>query len=122
MDNTTGSTSQPILLDSDSGGLGLEKEPSVSRSTSSLNLLDQPPLAPAPVGRPKRKDKGKGKEVDSPPLQVKEEPKSFLLGSPEPPPSNLVRPRLKNAVLSDIHSFSSSIMRIIAPLAVLMAH
>ncbi|KAF8964066.1 hypothetical protein BDZ97DRAFT_1919298 [Flammula alnicola] len=79
---------QPVPLDSDSVTMGLDKEPSVSRSNSSLNLLDPLP-PPAPVGRPRRKDKGKGKETDSPPLRVKEEPKSFSLNSPEPP-SNLL--------------------------------
>lgn len=80
-------------LDSDSGGVGLEREPSISRSSSSVNLLDPPPQPddPAVVGRPRRKDKGKGKEVEGLPLRVKEEPKAFLLNPPESPPSNLVR-------------------------------
>ena len=87
-------SSQSFQLESDSGTLNADKEPSDSRSNSSLNLLDPPPAAliPAPVGRPKRKDKGKAKEVENPPLRVKEEPKSFSLHTPDVPnPNNLVR-------------------------------
>lgn len=69
----------------------VDKEPSLSRSNSSVNLLDPPPLLAAPTGRPKRKDKGKGKEVDSPPLRVKEEPKAISLNNSPEPPNNLVR-------------------------------
>ncbi|KDR81419.1 hypothetical protein GALMADRAFT_60173 [Galerina marginata CBS 339.88] len=88
VDIATSSLSQPIILDSDSVTAPMDKEPSISRSNSSLNLLDPPP-PPSMSGRPKRKDKGKAKEVDTPPLRVKEEPKSFSLLTPEPP-SNLL--------------------------------
>lgn len=87
-------SSQSFQVESDSGTLNADKEPSDSRSNSSLNLLDPPSLAliPPPVGRPKRKDKGKAKEVENPPLRVKEEPKSFSLHTPDAPnPNNLVR-------------------------------
>lgn len=85
-------SSQSFQLESDSGPLNADKEASDSRSNSSLNLLDPPAAAvPAPVGRPKRKDKGKAKEVDNPPLRVKEEPKSFSLHTPDVPnPNNLL--------------------------------
>ena len=87
----TSSAPQPILLESDSGAAVVDDEVSISRSNSSLNLQDSVP--PALVGKPKRKDKGKAKEVDTPPLRVKEEPKSLSLHTPEPP-SNLVSPRI----------------------------
>jgi len=93
MDFPPHASSQSFQLESDSGILNADKEPSDSRSNSSLNLLDPPPpaLVPAPVGRPRRKDKGKAKEVDNPPLRVKEEPKSFSLHTPDVPnPNNLV--------------------------------
>lgn len=83
--------SQPMAFDSDSPTMVVDKEPSLSRSNSSVNLLDPPPLLAAPTGRPKRKDKGKGKEVDSPPLRVKEEPKAISLNNSPEPPNNLVR-------------------------------
>jgi len=85
----TSSASQPILLESDSGTAVVDDEVSISRSNSSLNLQDS--VLPALGGRSKRKDKGKAKEVDTPPLRVKEEPKPFSLHTPEPP-SNLVSP------------------------------
>jgi len=80
------SASQPIHIDSDSPTAVMDKEPSLSRSTS-INLLES--QTSNNNGKPKRKDKGKAKEVDSPPLRVKEEPKAFSLLTPEPP-SNLV--------------------------------
>lgn len=83
----TSSASQPILLESDSGTVVVDDEVSISRSNSSLNLQD------SAGGRSKRKDKGKAKEVDTPLLRVKEEPKPFALHTPEPP-SNLVSPHI----------------------------
>lgn len=66
-----------------------EDEPSLSRSNSSLNLYDL--HVHTSQGRPKRKDKGKAKEVDPASIRVKEEPKNVLLPSPDPPlASNLV--------------------------------
>ncbi|KAH9484194.1 hypothetical protein JR316_0003674 [Psilocybe cubensis] len=86
----TNSIAQPIIIDSDSVNGGLDKEPSLSRSNSSVNLVDPPPPPPPAMrGRPKKKDKGKAKETDTPPLHVKEEPKPFSLLTPEPP-SNLL--------------------------------
>ena len=87
----TSSASQPILLESDPGTVAVDDEVIISRSNSSLNLQDSAP--PASGGRSKRKDKGKAKEVDTPPLRVKEEPKPFSLRTPEPP-NNLVSPRI----------------------------
>lgn len=94
MEAMTNPSLDSAALDSDSGGVGLEREPSISRSSSSVNLLDPPaqPSDPAVVVRPRRKDKGKGKEVEGLPLRVKDEPKAFLLNPPESPPSNLVCP------------------------------
>lgn len=89
IDCSLNSVSQPIVVDSDSSAVVLDKEPSLSRSNSSTNLLD-PSLPSAPSGRSKRRDKGKEKEMESPPLRVKEEPKLFSLNSPEPS-NNLVR-------------------------------
>lgn len=66
-----------------------EDEPSLSRSNSS-NFNDF--HASASHGRPRRKDKGKAKEVDPIFIRVKEEPKSVVLPSPDPPlASNPVR-------------------------------
>jgi hypothetical protein len=114
-------SSQSFQLESDSGTLNADKEPSDSRSNSSLNLLDPPPatLVPASVGRPKRKDKGKAKEVENPPLRVKEEPRSFSLHTPDVPnPNNLVRQFFSVDVFFYLIYIISSSMRIIALLVV----
>ncbi|KAF8906018.1 hypothetical protein CPB84DRAFT_1889744 [Gymnopilus junonius] len=87
MDLGTSSLAQPIVMDPNPATPLLDKEPSISRSNSSLNLHD--PLPPNMSGKPKRKDKGKAKETDTPPLRVKEEPKPFSLLTPDPP-SNLL--------------------------------
>ncbi|CAA7267961.1 unnamed protein product [Cyclocybe aegerita] len=88
LDPATTSTSQLIAVDSDPGTITLEEETGfMSRSDSSLNLLD--PSSSTSNGRVKRGDKVKGKDVETPPLRVKEEPKSFSLNTPEPP-SNLL--------------------------------
>lgn len=94
---STSSTSQPILLESDSGTVVVDDEVSISRSNSSLNLQESVP--PAPGGRSKQKDKGKAKEIDTPLLRVKEEPKSLSLHTPEPS-SNLVSPCITFSHLS----------------------
>jgi hypothetical protein len=86
----TSSASQPILLESDSGTVVVDDEITISRSNSSLNLQDS--ALPASGGKSIRKDKGKAKEEDTPPLRVKEEPKPLSLRTPEPP-NNLVSPR-----------------------------
>ncbi|KAF9052736.1 hypothetical protein BJ165DRAFT_1400148 [Panaeolus papilionaceus] len=77
-----------VSVDSDSATGGAEEEPSISRSNSSLDLLvgTTPAVTSA---KPKRKDKGKAKDNGTPPLKVKEEPKTLTLNSPEPP-SNLL--------------------------------
>ena len=96
------SLTQPMAFDSDSPTMVVDKEPSLSRSNSSVNILDPPPLPAALAGRPKRKDKGKGKEVETPPLRVKEEPKAISLNTSPEPPNNLVR-------RSEIHSLAELI-------------
>ena len=88
----TSSASQPILLESDSGTVVVDDEITISRSNSSFNLQDS--TLPALGGKSKRKDKGKAKEEDTPPLRVKEEPKPFSLRTPEPPNNNLVSSHL----------------------------
>ncbi|PPQ69869.1 hypothetical protein CVT26_014146 [Gymnopilus dilepis] len=87
MDTGTALLSQPIAVDSDLSIALVDKEPSISRSNSSLNLQDLPP--PNMNGKLKKRDKGKAKEGDTPPLRVKEEPKAFSLLTPDPP-SNLL--------------------------------
>ncbi|KAF9472207.1 hypothetical protein BDN70DRAFT_887247 [Pholiota conissans] len=82
LDCPSNPTSQPIVVDAPSPAM-VDKEMSLSRSNSYTNLLDPSPPS-ATNGRTKRKDKGKGKEMESPPLKVKEEPKLFSLNSPEP--------------------------------------
>lgn len=86
----TSSASQPILLESDSGTVVVDDEITISRSNSLLNLQDS--ALPASGGKYIRKDKGKAKEEDTPPLRVKEEPKPFSLRTPEPP-NNLASTR-----------------------------
>lgn len=56
--------------------------PVLSRSTSSQNLQELPPTSTN--GRMKRKDKGKGKEIETSAVRVKEEPPMISLLSPEP--------------------------------------
>ncbi|GLB35183.1 putative PHD-finger [Lyophyllum shimeji] len=82
------STSNPIPVDFESDTMVIEDEPSISRSNSSQNLQEVTPVAAA--GRPKRKDKGKAKEVETPVVRVKEEPKPVSLHTPDPPLSNLL--------------------------------
>ncbi|KAF8151285.1 hypothetical protein BJ912DRAFT_938088 [Pholiota molesta] len=95
IDCSSNSVSQPIVIDSDSSAVVLDNEPSLSRSNSSTNLLD-PSLPSAPSGRSKRRDKGKEKEkeMESPPLRVKEEPKLFSLNSPEPSNNLIIVPHV----------------------------
>ncbi|KAF8163129.1 hypothetical protein B0H34DRAFT_694213 [Crassisporium funariophilum] len=83
LDAGTSSASQPTMIEPDQATMVIDDEPSISRSNSSQNLQDTAP--PITSGKPKRRDKGKEKEVDTPPLRVKEEPKAFSLNSPEPP-------------------------------------
>ncbi|PPQ63199.1 hypothetical protein CVT24_005744 [Panaeolus cyanescens] len=77
-----------VSVDSDSATGGAEEEPSVSRSNSSLDLLSGATSTVAST-KSRRKDKGKAKDNGTPPLKVKEEPKTTTLNSPEPP-SNLL--------------------------------
>jgi len=81
-----GSALPPVSGESDVQMI-LDDAPTLSRSNSSQNIQEGPSNG---VGtRGKRKDKGKGKEVE-PMVRVKEEPKAISLHSPEPQ-SNLVR-------------------------------
>ncbi|KAG5637860.1 hypothetical protein H0H81_002899 [Sphagnurus paluster] len=77
----------PIPVDLETETMVVDDESSISRSNSSQNLQELP--SGSAVGRPKRKDKGKGKEVESAAVRVKEEPKLVTLHTPDPP-SNLL--------------------------------
>ncbi|KAG6820780.1 hypothetical protein H0H93_011545 [Arthromyces matolae] len=70
----------PIPVESEPDAMITGVEPSISRSSSSQNLRDG---IAGIVGRPKRKDNGKGKEPAV--VRVKEEPKPVSLHSPDPP-------------------------------------
>ncbi|RXW24140.1 hypothetical protein EST38_g1704 [Candolleomyces aberdarensis] len=90
METPSGSGAHPIVLDAEpSGSATGDEEPTLSRSNSSLNLQDSTSHNSAPKGG--KKDKGKGREVCTPPtaMRVKEEPKAVPLPTPEPA-SNLL--------------------------------
>lgn len=72
----------------------VDDEPSISRSNSLQNINEG--SFTGSVGRPRgtRRDKGKGKEIDTPSIRVKEEPKTVSLLSPEPPLSLVSLPTL----------------------------
>ncbi|KAF8078188.1 hypothetical protein FPV67DRAFT_1686608 [Lyophyllum atratum] len=70
------STSHPIPVDFELDTMVVDDEPSISRSNSSHNLQEVAPVTA--TGRPKRKDKGKAKEVEPAMVRVKEEPKPCL--------------------------------------------
>ncbi len=61
----------------------LDDEPRLSRTISSHESLDVP-ISATVASRPRRKDKGKAREVEPPIVKVKEEPKVISLHSPEP--------------------------------------
>ncbi|EAU88421.2 hypothetical protein CC1G_05187 [Coprinopsis cinerea okayama7 len=87
--NASGSGHQPIVLDAEPSGSGaVDDELVVSRSNSSLNLQDPPPQPTAT--KTSKRDKGKGKDTGTPPVRVKEEPKSTALNTPEPAATNLL--------------------------------
>ncbi|KAG6889787.1 hypothetical protein C0992_004205 [Termitomyces sp. T32_za158] len=83
-DLASASSLNPIPVDLEPDAM-IEDEPSISRSNSSQNLQDTTTSA---VGRPKRKDKGKGKEPAV--VRVKEEPRPVSLHTPDPPQTNSV--------------------------------
>ncbi|KAG5341998.1 hypothetical protein C0989_006147 [Termitomyces sp. Mn162] len=83
-DLASASSLNPIPVDLEPDTM-IEDEPSISRSNSSQNLQD---ATLSTVGRPKRKDKGKGKEPAV--VRVKEEPKPISLHTPDPPQNNLL--------------------------------
>ncbi|KAG5645034.1 hypothetical protein DXG03_007213 [Asterophora parasitica] len=92
----------------------IDDDLSISRSNSSQNLQEGLTVSASAVGRPKRKDKGKAKEVD-PAVRVKEEPKAVSLLTPDPPVSNL------NATPIEItkpHQFNNGNIEIIHPEAI----
>lgn len=75
----------PVSGDSDFTMI-MDDEPTISRSNSSQNIAENiaESSSQSTNGRPKRKDKGKGKEVDGSVVRVKEEPKAISLDTPEP--------------------------------------
>ncbi|KAF6764967.1 hypothetical protein DFP72DRAFT_1029512 [Ephemerocybe angulata] len=74
---------QPIVLDAEpSGSATGDEDATLSRSNSSSNLHDAAQLDTATKGR--RKDKGKGKEVGTPPARVKEEQSAVAVPTQEP--------------------------------------
>ncbi len=82
---------QSPTIDSDPATMTVDEDViPLSRSASSVNLQLQDPSPLTAGNKAKRKDKGKGKEVENPPLRVKEEPKAVSLHTPEPT-NNLVR-------------------------------
>ncbi|KAG6878772.1 hypothetical protein C0993_008071 [Termitomyces sp. T159_Od127] len=81
-DLASASSLNPIPVDLEPDAM-IEDEPSISRSNSSQNLQD---TATSAVGRPKRKDQGKGKETAV--VRVKEEPRPVSLHTPDPPQTN----------------------------------
>ncbi|KAJ2916057.1 hypothetical protein MD484_g4390, partial [Candolleomyces efflorescens] len=90
METPSGSGAHPIILDAEpSGSATGDEEPTLSRSNSSLNLQD--PTSQNSVPKGGKKDKGKGREVATPPtaMRVKEEPKAVPLATPEPAPNLL---------------------------------
>jgi len=113
----------PIVVDVDAGPIALDDDLLLSRSNSSVNLQPLDPQPPPLPSKTKKTDKGKGKEVDTPPLRVKEEPKSFTL-NPADSSSNLVRmfSLTDLALTQKFSSIYSSTTRIIALLVAPQGH
>ncbi|KAF5386595.1 hypothetical protein D9615_001726 [Tricholomella constricta] len=78
----------PISVDLEPDTMVIDDDLSISMSSSSQNLQES--VSASIVGRSKRKDKGKGREVESAIVRVKEEPKAVSLQTPDPPVSNLL--------------------------------
>ena len=74
----------PAMAEVDPSFTVLDDERRLSRTISSHESLDVPTAATV-SSRPRRKDKGKAREVEPPIVKVKEEPKVISLHSPEPP-------------------------------------
>lgn len=74
----------PAMAEVDPSFTVLDDEPRLSRTISSHESLDVP-ISTTLSGRPRRKDKGKAREVEPLIVKVKEEPKVISLHSPEPP-------------------------------------
>lgn len=83
---------QPISVDSDPFTMVVDDDPPLSRANSSLNVREA--ISTGANTRGKRRDKGKGKEIEPSIVRVKEEPKAISLHTPEPVGS-LVRSLLK---------------------------
>lgn len=73
----------PAMAEIDPSFAVLDDEPRLSRTISSHESLDVP-ISVTIASRPRRKDKGKAREVEPPIVKVKEEPKVISLHSPEP--------------------------------------
>ncbi|TFK25022.1 hypothetical protein FA15DRAFT_668895 [Coprinopsis marcescibilis] len=83
LDNSSASGQQPIVVDAEPSGSGaVDDDLALSRSNSSLNLQD--PAPQTSTAKTLKRDKGKGKDVGTPPIRVKEEPKNVMLNTPEP--------------------------------------
>jgi len=121
--SSTNTTMPPIVVDVDAGPIALDDDLLLSRSNSSVNLQPLDPQPPPLPSKTKKTDKGKGKEVDTPPLRVKEEPKSFTL-NPADSSSNLVRMLSLTdlALTQKFSSIYSSTTRIIALLVAPQGH
>lgn len=75
----------PASADSDYTMIVDEEPSQLSRSNSSQNLIDSTSQSQSTNGRTtRRKDKGKGKEIETSVVRIKEEPKLFSLHTPEP--------------------------------------
>ncbi|KAF9532372.1 hypothetical protein CPB83DRAFT_891105 [Crepidotus variabilis] len=85
---TAVSAPQLFPVGQDPNGMVVDDELALSRTSSSTNPTPQDPTLPIAGVKAKRKDKGKEKEADTPPLRVKEEAKTSSLQTPEP--SNLL--------------------------------
>ncbi|KAG6816942.1 hypothetical protein H0H87_001457 [Tephrocybe sp. NHM501043] len=98
------SSLNPIPVDLEPETMVIDDETSISRSNSSQNLQEATVSA---VGRPKRKDKGKGREVEAAVVRVKEEPKTVSLHTPDPPQSNLASSLNNDDHCSSCRSYGS---------------
>ena len=74
----------PAMPEGDPSVAVLDEEPRLSRTNSSHDSLEGPVSATI-SSRPRRRDKGKAKELEAIVVKVKEEPRVISLHSPEPP-------------------------------------
>ncbi|KAF5365620.1 hypothetical protein D9758_003147 [Tetrapyrgos nigripes] len=85
--DVAGGSALPLASGESDSPMALDDPPPLSRSNSVQNTLEGNSQGMGTRG--KRKDKGKGKEVEQPVVRVKEEPRPISLHSPEPQ-SNLL--------------------------------